>query len=158
MKLDTDVVGIDKALLNMEQMKRRALDARPATRRVKEKLIEANRKTFESQGSSIGKPWAPLAEATLERKSREGIDPRPLHGKTGDLGASLSGGRGKRSGATKTSARAGSSVWYSVFTRGTRGSLHSHNTGEVARQASGISANDAEEVVDVVADWVVRGR
>lgn len=151
MRVDTQVEGDEKVLANIAEMRARALDARPATRKVRELFLGFNRKAFESEGGSIDAPWAPLAQATLDRKSREGIDPRPLHGKTGALEAAATGGKGKRSGATKTTARAGVNIWYSVFTRGTRG-------GEPRRELTGVTTGEEEEILDLVADWIVHGR
>lgn len=157
MKVETEVIGEDKVLLNLAEMQERALDARPATRKVRELFVASDKKNFESEGAYIGKSWAPLAEATLARKKREGIDPRPLHGKTGDLGTAVGGGRGKRTGATKATARAGVGVWYSVFTRGSKGSVDSHNTGEPARMIVGLKTSEYDDVLTIVADWVVKG-
>lgn len=156
MRVDTEVIGEEKVLLDLEKMIGRAKDARPATKKVKAIFIESNQKTFESEGSHIGAPWAPPAEATKERKSREGLDPRPLHGKTGDLRASLTGGKGKRTGATKTGARAGSSVWYGVFTRGTKAS--ERNTGTPARKIAGVTRTEQEKVLTTISTYVVHGR
>jgi phage gpG-like protein len=151
-KLDIETIGEEKVLNSIAEIRARAKDARPATRKVKEILIAANRKQFESQGSYSGDSWAPLAASTLERKSREGIDPRPLHGKTGALGASLTGGRGKRSAATKQGARAGSKVWYGVFARsGTK-------SGEPARKLVGLSHADQVKIGQVVVSYVAHGR
>jgi phage gpG-like protein len=156
--VDVDVIGDEKVALDLEGVIDRAKDARPATKKVKAIFIESNRKTFESEGSHIGAPWAPLAEATKERKSREGLDPRPLRGKTGDLEASMTGGRGKRTGATKTGARAGSSVWYSVFTRGAKADAGSHNTGIPARKLAGVTRSEEGEILTTVATYIVHGR
>lgn len=157
MNIETEVIGEDTVLLNIAEMTERARDARPATRKVRDMMIESNRKQFESAGSHLGASWAPLTEATKARKEREGIDPRPLHGKTGALGTSLAGGKGKRTGATKSIARAGSGVWYGVFTRGTKGGLHSHNTGEPGRKIVGLSQAELDEALDIVGAYIVRG-
>lgn len=158
MRVDTEVIGDEKVLLDLEKMIERANDARPATKKVKAILVESNKKTFESEGSHIGASWAPLAEATKERKSREGLDPRPLHGKTGALAASMTGGKGKRTGATKKGARAGTSVWYSVFTRGAKADAGSHNTGIPARKIAGVTRSEEEEILTTVSEYVVHGR
>ena len=156
--IDTEVIGDEKVLLDLEEMIGRANDARPATRKVKEIFIESNKKNFESEGAHIGAPWPELTEATKERKAREGLDPRPLHGKSGDLERSLAGGKGKRTGATKKGARAGSGIWYGIFARGTKGSVHSHNTGEVARKVVGVNRSEEEEILESVAGYIVHGR
>ncbi len=159
MRVDTEVIGEEKVLLDLEQMIARAKDARPATKKVKQIFIDSNKKTFESEGGHIGASWAPLAEATKERKSREGLDPRPLHGKTGDLGASLTGGKGKRTGATKTGARAGSKVWYAgMVGRGTKADAGSHNTGIPARKLAGVTRSEEGEILTTVSDYIVHGR
>lgn len=157
MKLETKVIGEEKVLADIAEMRARAMDAKPATRKVRDILVASNAKQFRSGGSGFGKPWAPLTPATLERKSREGLDLRPMHGKTGALETSLEGGAGKRTSATKATARAGSGVWYSVFSRGTKGSLSSHNTGEVARQLVGTTAAEREEILQIVSSYVVKG-
>jgi len=150
-KLDVDVIGEERVLANLKEMRARARDARPATRKVKELMIEANRKQFSTQGGYSGDPWPPLAKATLERKSREGIDLRPMHGKTGALAASLGGGRGKKTSATKSGARAGTKVWYGVFARGTKG-------GEPTRKLVAFTHADQLKTVRIISDYVVHDR
>jgi phage gpG-like protein len=152
------VLNEDSILTNIEKMRERAKEAKPATRKAKDLFVKWNKETFESEGSFIGKPWAPLTEATMQRKEREGINAKPMHGKTGDLETSLKGGKGKRTGATKSSARAGSGVFYARFARGTKGSANSHNTGEVHRDLVGMPKDGPKEVLDLVSDWVLRGR
>lgn len=157
MKVDTKVIGEDTTVANIEQVRSRAKEAKPATRKVKDLFVKWNKENFESEGSFIGHPWAPLTEATQERKGREGIDPKSMRGKSGDLGTSLKGGTGKRTGATKSSARAGSGVFYARFARGTKGSANSHNTGEVARDLVGMPKDGPAKVLRIVSDWVLRG-
>jgi phage gpG-like protein len=151
-KLEIETIGDEKVQSSIREIRARAKDARPATRKVKEILIAANRKQFESQGAYSGDSWAPLAPATLERKSREGIDPRPMHGKTGALAASLTGGRGKRTSATKSGARAGSKVWYGVFANsGTK-------RGEPVRKLVGLSHADQVKIGKIVISYVAHGK
>lgn len=157
MKLAIDVIGDTKVLGDIAEMRARAMDAKPATRKVRDLLLASNAKQFQSSGSGLGKPWAPLTPATLERKSREGLDLRPMHGKTGALKTSLEGGKGKRTGATKSTARAGSGVWYSIFARGTKGSIYSHNTGEVTRKLIGFTTAECEEIMQIVSSYIVHG-
>ena len=158
MNVETKVIGEQTITGNIAEMTARAKDAKPATRKVKELFLESNRKTFESEGAHIGAPWAPLSEETLKRKSREGIDARPLRGKSGDLETAMKGGRGKRTSATKSKAAAGTSVFYGrILSGGAKGSLNSHNTGIPARQLAGITNNEAEKTLEIVADYVVRG-
>lgn len=159
MRVDTEVIGEEKVLLDLEKMIQRANDARPATKKVRDTLVASNKKTFESEGSHIGAPWAPLAEATKERKSREGIDPRPLHGKTGDLAASLTGGKGRKTSATKKGARAGTKVFYSVMVgRGAKGDGDAHNTGIPARKLAGVTRSEEHKILDTVGTYIVHGR
>lgn len=157
MNVETKVIGEETILTNIEEMRGRAKEAKPATRKVKDLFIKWNRESFDSDGAFIGKPWAPLTDATVERKKREGIDPRPMHGKSGDLESSLTGGKGKRTGATKSQARAGSGIWYARFARGTKGSVNSHNTGEVHRDLVGMPTNGPEQCLEIVSNWVLRG-
>lgn len=157
MMTEIKVLNEQSVLTNIEQMRERAKQAKPATLKVKDLFVKWNEETFESEGSFIGKPWAPLTDATLERKQREGIEAKPMHGKSGDLEGSLKGGKGKRTGATKSQARAGSGIWYARFARGTKGSVNSHNTGEIHRDLVGMPKDGPEKVLDIVSDWVLRG-
>lgn len=52
----------------------RCLDARPAFSDVADKLIEAERRLF-----NTGRGWPPNTASTKARKARQGLDPRPLH-------------------------------------------------------------------------------
>jgi len=113
-KIDYSVKGVDLVHQRLEGVSDRAADARPAMRLVRDLMQDSNKKQFASGGSHLGTPWAPDAPSTLARKAGKGQDIRPNRA-TGALEASLTGGKGKRSSATKTSARAGTSLFYGRF-------------------------------------------
>lgn len=88
MRLRVEAIGqavVERQLLAMAD---RTADATPAMDAVIDGLYESARKQFESQGSYGGTPWPAIAQSTVERKMREGLDLRILHA-TLDLRDSL---------------------------------------------------------------------
>ncbi len=69
--------GADEAGSALEQLGRRAQDARPASYKVRTVFRKAERRRFDYSGPG----WAPLEATTRERKSREQLDPRILRAK-----------------------------------------------------------------------------
>lgn len=110
MKVDFDVKGLRDVEVKLNGLEARARDPRPAMRVVRTQMQESNKQNFDSDGAHLGTSWAPNAPATLKRKGNK----RPNRD-TGALEASLTGGKGKRSGATRTTARAGTSLFYAQF-------------------------------------------
>lgn len=88
MRLRVDAVGLRVLERELLAMSGRVQDASPAMDAVIEGLYESARQQFDSQGSYGGKPWPDDADTTVERKAREGLDPRVLHA-TLDLRRSL---------------------------------------------------------------------
>ena len=106
--------GATQVAADLGHFAERARDARPAMRKVRSIMESGYKRNFETGGAYLGDSWAALAPGTLARKARKDQDNRVLRA-TGALEASLSGGRGRRGGATRTQARAGTSVWYAIF-------------------------------------------
>lgn len=148
MPVQLEAKGITESVTHLGQFAKRARDARPAMRKVRQIMEAGQRKNFQSSGAYIGETWAPLAPGTLARKARKGQDARILRA-SGALEASLSGGKGKRGGATKTGARAGTAVWYAIFTKGTK-------TGPF-RRIIGINKRDQLKVSRTVEKFLLTG-
>ena len=66
----------------------RADDLAPAMESVLDGILESARKQFDTEGGHGSGGWDALAESTVERKAREGLDSRILHA-TLDLRRSL---------------------------------------------------------------------
>jgi phage gpG-like protein len=154
-RIAMELVGDDKVIHDLVQAAERAKDARPAMRKVREILEGANRKQFQTSGAYLGEAWAPLAPGTLARKARKGQDSRTLRA-TGALEASLSGGKGRRGGATRTTARAGTSVWYAVFAK-TGTTNAGHGASAPARPIVGVSKTDRRKAIRVVEKFLTTG-
>lgn len=148
--LEVDANGIVTVKTHLGDFAERAGDARPAMRKVREIMESAHRRNFQTSGSYLGDSWASLAPGTLARKARKGQDAGILRA-TGALEASLSGGRGKRGGATRTTARAGTSVWYAVFAEaGTKTAPR--------RRVTGMPSRDITKSVRTVEKFVMTGQ
>lgn len=92
----------------------RAQDLKPAMRSIRDLMVEGHKKNFATQGSFLGQPWPALSAQTTERKARQGLPQNPMES-SGSLLRALSGGRGRRTSATKTMARAGVAQYYARF-------------------------------------------
>ena len=154
-RMALELEGDEKVLHDLTKAAERAKDARPAMRKVREILEGANRNQFQTSGAYLGDSWAPLAPGTLARKARKGQDSRVLRA-TGALEASLSGGKGRRGGATRTTARAGTSIWYAVFAMsGTKDA--GHGASAPARPVVGLAKRDRTRAIRVVEKWLTTG-
>lgn len=117
MTLDIDVIGEDVAAANLLKTGIRAKDLRPAARKIRDLLTAGNRRNFESHGAYFGSTWPPLSPATVARKGNSEIGVR-----TGALKESLSGGRGRKTSATRTQVKVGTKRrGANLFAGGTRG-------------------------------------
>jgi len=153
-RMALELEGDEKVIHDLTKAAERAKDARPAMRKVREIMEAANRKVFETSGAYLGEPWAQLAPGTLARKARKHQDSRILRA-TEVLALSMSGGKGRRGGATRTTARAGTSVWYAVFTRGTKNA--GHGASSPARPIVGFTKSDRRKSIRVVEKWLQTG-
>lgn len=144
--------GDEQVLRDLRSAARRAKDARPAMRKVRTIMEGANRKQFETSGSYLGQAWAPLAPATLARKARKGQDARPMRA-TDVLEASLTGGKGRRGGATRSSARAGTSIWWAAVAR-----AGGRSSNRKRREIVGLTRIDRLKAIRVVEKFLQTGQ
>lgn len=148
--------GTTQVATHLKEFGSRATDARPAMRKVRSIMEEANRRNFETGGSYLDSSWAPPAPGTLARRQRLGQGTEPLKA-TGALERSLSGGKGKRGGATKTMARAGTGVWYGIFAQA--GTEKAGNGGsEPQRRIVGMKTRDVTKATRVIEKFLMTGQ
>lgn len=92
-------------------------DFTPAFTKIADDLRASERDLFDSEGTSSGRPWAPIRQTTIDSKLRRHQDPRILHA-TGRLERSFTSGAGRVAGSdqivviTPSSLAFGSSVEY----------------------------------------------
>lgn len=150
MKFQFDVIGEDAAAADLLDVGGRGGDPRPAMRQIRDMLAETVEEQFRSQGSHLGTPWPANKPGTLANKARRGQGTRVLRA-TGALEASLTGGKGRRTLATRTTARAGTSVWYGIFAQA--------GTKRVpARPIVGADRADRTKALRILEHFVVHGR
>lgn len=115
LQLDVEVFGERIMSRHMLSRADRIDDFGPAFRRIADLLRNVARKQFDSEGEYASGGWKPLAEATVERKRKAGLDPRILHA-TGALRDSLTGrGAGHIQKVLPQALHWGSSVAYGKF-------------------------------------------
>jgi phage gpG-like protein len=100
-KLVIDSVGDEIVSRELLRLAGRVGNVEPAMESILRQIRAGEEQQFNSQGSYGSGGWAPLAPSTLEAKARSGIDPRILHGITGDLEASLTGAGGENIAITR---------------------------------------------------------
>lgn len=156
--IDVQVIGEKEAAQKLYLLGARAENATPAFIAIRALLFEGHKRQFESQGEFLGTPWAPLTEATVERKTRQGL-PNEVLKATGALETALRGGAGKVGTVGKSFARAGVSgrlYWARFAQAGASGSLYRRGS-EIARPIVGISIEEGVEAVDILESFIVRG-
>jgi hypothetical protein len=81
MARNTDIVvmGTERVQAMFFGVERRAKKVNPAISAITRDFRRIMVKQFDSEGSYLGAPWQNLAENTIERKDREGLDNRILH-------------------------------------------------------------------------------
>jgi phage gpG-like protein len=84
------VVMIDdeNVLFAVDTLSERVQNFEPVWRQIAKDLMELEEQIFATQGSVIGRPWAPLSPKTIRQKQRKGFPLEPLV-RTGRLRASL---------------------------------------------------------------------
>jgi phage gpG-like protein len=84
------VVMIDNenVLFAVDTLSERVQNFEPIWRQIAKDLMELEERIFATQGSVIGKPWAPLSPKTIRQKQRKNLPLEPLV-RTGRLKASL---------------------------------------------------------------------
>jgi len=156
-RLDVEISGAREAVANLAAIGERARDPRPAMRKVKGILAEGVKEQYESRGGHLETPWPANTPGTLARKARLGQSAETLTA-TGALGTALSGGRGKRHRATRSSVTVGTNVWYARFAQsGTSGAGKHGQTRAPARQIMGISKSDRAKALRDVERYILRG-
>lgn len=150
-----DIEGDAGVVSHLDAVAERTRDARPAMRKVRSIIEAGHRKQFETGGAYLGDSWEALAPGTLARKARKGQDSRILRA-SGALEASLTGGKGRRGGATRTTARAGTSVWYAVFAKS--GTKHAgHGASSPVRTIVGLTTRDRLKSVRTIQKYILTG-
>lgn len=110
------VKGADKAAVNLRDLGDRGSDIRRVSEKVRSVYRKSNLRHFDGDNR-----WKPLAPLTVERKAREGLDPRTLRA-SGALLKSLTAPRasGQVDVREKTEFRFGTSVPYAQYQNPTR--------------------------------------
>lgn len=139
----------------LEGIASRSGDLRPAFKSIRELLIAGHKKNFEQEGAMFGDPWPSLSQETLARKARQGLPSTPLVA-TGALQRALGGGRGKRTGVTRTLVRVGVAQFYSRFHQagapgGRRGRMP-------RRQVVGINRQQRDKALSIIQTYLEHGR
>lgn len=108
-----DVIGIKTTEDILLAVGARSSNMRPALVSVREDMYRAIRQTFMSQGRRYGGSWQSLAEDTIRRKLKKGLDPRILIAR-GRLMDSLTERSSKymRTAVTKSSIRLNTTLSY----------------------------------------------
>jgi phage gpG-like protein len=111
----------------LDRLAGRSVAARPAFEAIADTLRGYEKRLFDSEGASGGRPWEPLAASTVEHKAKAGLDPRILHA-THRLRRSLTdkGAAGHLEHATNASLIFGSYVPY--------GRYHAHGSGSLPKR------------------------
>jgi phage gpG-like protein len=106
------VEGLREVLERFDTMEEHSDNAGPALERSLDLVMLDTKRRFDT-----GKGWRALDAQTKARKAREGIDPRPLHGVTGDLAESLTrrGARGQVRDVGDIEGIFGTTVYYARF-------------------------------------------
>jgi hypothetical protein len=161
--LHIDIDGDERAALNLLETGIRAKDLRPAARKIRDVLTDGNKRNFSSRGAYFGSTWPPLAASTLERGGGT------IGVRSGALKASLEGGRGRKTSATKTQVKVGTKVPHAhLFAGGTRGArrsvlgftaggLFGRSGGQPPRPIVGATSNEIREANTIIRRWVTEG-
>jgi phage gpG-like protein len=130
---------------------RRASDLRPAMDAALDIIRDAEGRQFDTQGADGSGGWAPLADSTVQRKARAGLDPRILHA-TGDLVASVTTDSGDNIGISrKDGLDFGTTLPYAGF--------HQTGTGRMpARPVVQLPERDRRQIMKVAQRYLVTGK
>lgn len=154
-RLDLELIGAEEVEADLRDLAERVTDARPAMRKVRDIMREGLKRNFETSGAYLGDSWQPLSPATLARKARKGRGAKALVAE-GGLERALLGGKGKKSRATKTTAAAGISIWYSIFAQS--GAKGNRKGEEPARKIIGMTPRDWRKSERVVEKYLETGQ
>lgn len=164
MKLEIDAIGEDVAATHLLETAIRAKDLRPAARKIRDVLTQGNARNFATHGAYFGSTWPALSPATLARKRGGEIGVR-----TGRLEASLKGGRGRSTSATKTQVKVGTKVpGANLFAGGqsgrrrtvlgfSAGGLFGRSGAQPPRPIVGTTYRERSEANEILTHWITEG-
>lgn len=160
-QFELTVIGADIAAEDVTAIGERVRASGPLMQELKELLFKQQKARVESM------PWPGLAASTIERKTRQGLNPSMLRDEPRAIAGAdtrkpdwlwealtIRSRQGKSVRATRTTAR------YGIKAGGTSGLFYArffnygNGKGSPPRQLLGISAADAAEIVVKVAEWL----
>lgn len=138
--------GVPEAVTDLRALAERGSDIRRVSEQVRSVYRRSNERRFDGSAG-----WAGLAESTRERKTREGLDSRPMRA-TGALYRALTEPRasGQVDEREPTEFRFGVSLYYAHFSRGTK--------TEPERDLIDLSVRERHEIDDLISTYVSKGR
>ena len=139
--------GAGKAAADLAAVGKRGSDIRQVANQVRTIYLRSNQRRFATNG---GGQWPSLKPSTVDRKARQGIDPRPLHGATGDLYRSLTSAHAAEQIDTRdrTELRFGTTVPYAGF--------HDQGKGRMHRELIELTAAEREQVSQTISAYVAK--
>lgn len=164
MRLDIDAIGEDVAAAHLLETGIRAKDLRPAARKIRDLLTRGNALNFASHGAYFGSTWPALSPATVARKGGGEIGVA-----SGALEASLKGGRGRKTSATKTQVKVGTKVPHAhLFAGGqsgkartvlgfSAGGLFGSRGAQPPRQIVGVTYRESHGANSILTSWITEG-
>lgn len=108
------VFGDKRIIRAIGNKRKRAADMRPVFRWMTRDFRTIMKRQFDSQGSYLGQRWAPLAQATRDRKARMGSDRRVLH-ETRNMRKSFTVGTNGQRIMTRTELSFSTNIGYAKF-------------------------------------------
>lgn len=143
--LSIEARGDKKAAADLHALGERAADIRRLSEKVRGIYRRSNERRFGYQ------PWPPLADATIERKARLGLDPRPERS-TGALHRALTSARarGQIDERRPTQFRFGTDLPYAIHQQGTR--------HQPTRDLIKLSDSERREIEKLISEFVAKGR
>lgn len=149
MRFDIDIRGDEDLVDELDQLGEKAKDLRPAFNRVLKIIVARYRRRFGGGGQ-----WAPLSPATVERKSRQGLDPRVMRA-SGALERALTS-PGRTSGRTQSVGK--STVRVGVGKRLFYARFQHFGTDHIpARPLFGWEFADRKAAINVLDDYIFGG-
>lgn len=140
--------GVEKATADVAALGNRA---QRATRDVSYKVRTVFRKSEEQRFERTGPGWPRLAASTVERKARQGLDPRTLRA-TGDLYRSLTASRASNQidARLPDEFRFGTTVPYAGY--------HDTGAGVPKRDLIDLSVKERRDIDKAIRDYIATGR
>lgn len=150
---------LDALVFEVEAMAERADDMSPVFEVIVDKIMQRNRRGFESRGATTGKYWAPLRNNTIaSKRAHSFLHPDSPLRATDDLMRSLSepGAPGQILEINDSDFTFGTTIPYADFHQ--TGFTH-HKTGRhvPARPPMTIAKKHMQEYIKDIRDWVFEG-